>query len=129
MSHIVQVVSMLEVMMSLGDIVFQSSDVSGAVCSGVLELDRSASGVSLGNWGSLVFTDDVRDIVLLKLFPDAWGRDHNRRWSPEVARRSVDCFCDEGGSHSIRVTGKEQVASAMALYSMPNGDVPGAASC
>ena len=119
MSHIVQVVSILEVMMSFGDMVFQSSDVSGAVCSGVLELESSASGVSLGSWGSRVFTDDERVMVLLVVFPEAWGSDHRRRWSPEVARRSVDCFCDEGGSHSMRVTGKEHVASAMALYSMP----------
>jgi hypothetical protein len=70
MSHIVHVVSMLEVMISLGDMVFQSRDVSGAVCSGVLELDRRASGVSFGSWGSLVFTDDVRVIVLLKVLPE-----------------------------------------------------------
>lgn len=67
MSHIVHVVSMLEVMMSLGDMVFQSSDVSGAVCSGVLELDRSARGVSLGSCGSRVLTDDERVMVLLVL--------------------------------------------------------------
>lgn len=46
MSHIVHVVSMLDVMMSLGDKVFQSNDVRGAVCSGVLEFDRRARGVS-----------------------------------------------------------------------------------
>jgi hypothetical protein len=46
MSHIVQVVSMLEVMMSFGERVFQSRDVRGAVCSGVFELERRASGVS-----------------------------------------------------------------------------------
>lgn len=40
------------------------------------------------------------------------GSDHKRRWSPDVARRSVDCFCDDGGSQSIRVTGYECVASA-----------------
>jgi hypothetical protein len=49
MSHIVHVVSMLEVMISLGDIVFQSSEVRGAVCSGVFELERRASGVSFGS--------------------------------------------------------------------------------
>lgn len=92
MSQIVQVVSMLEVIMSLGDMVFQSRDVNGAVCSGVFELDKSASGVSFGSCGSLVFTDDVRDIVLLRVLPDDWGSDHSRRWSPEVASRSVDCF-------------------------------------
>ena len=36
-----------DVMMRDGETVFQSSDVSGAVCSGVLELERRASGVSL----------------------------------------------------------------------------------
>lgn len=46
MSHIVQVVSMLDVMISFGESWFQSRDVRGAVCSGVLELDNSASGVN-----------------------------------------------------------------------------------
>ena len=46
MSHIVHVVSMLEVMMRLGETVFQSRDVSGAVCSGDLEFDSRARGVS-----------------------------------------------------------------------------------
>ena len=96
---------MLDVIMSFGESVFQSSEVSGAVCSGVLELERSASGVSFCGGGSLVFTDDDRDIVLLVGGPVLCGRDHSRRWSPEVARRSVDCFCVEGGSHNILVTG------------------------
>jgi hypothetical protein len=60
---------MLDVIMSLGDIVFQSSEVRGAVCSGVFELDKSASGVSFCGGGSLVFTDDVRVIVLLIVEP------------------------------------------------------------
>ena len=42
----VQVVSILEVMIRLGDSVFQSRDVSGAVCSGDLEFESSANGVS-----------------------------------------------------------------------------------
>lgn len=42
----VHVVSILEVMIKLGDTVFQSSDVSGAVWSGVLEFESRASGVS-----------------------------------------------------------------------------------
>jgi hypothetical protein len=46
MSHIVQVVSMLEVMIKLGESVFQSRDVRGAVCSGDLEFDKRARGVS-----------------------------------------------------------------------------------
>lgn len=45
-SQMVHVVSMLDVMISFGDIVFQSRDVRGAVCSGVLELDSRARGVS-----------------------------------------------------------------------------------
>lgn len=47
MSQMVQVVSMLEVIMRLGEIVFQSREVIGAVCSGDLELDSSARGESL----------------------------------------------------------------------------------
>lgn len=47
-SQIVQVVSMLDVMIRLGEIVFQSSEVIGAVCSGDLELDSKANGESLG---------------------------------------------------------------------------------
>lgn len=47
MSHIVHVVSILEVMIKLGETVFQSREVSGAVCSGVFEFDKRANGVSL----------------------------------------------------------------------------------
>ena len=46
MSQIVHVVSMLEVIIRLGDKVFQSSEVRGAVCSGDLELESRARGVS-----------------------------------------------------------------------------------
>ena len=63
MSQIVHVVSILLVMMSLGESVFQSSDVRGAVCSGVFELDSKAKGVSLGGAWSRVFTLDDRVIV------------------------------------------------------------------
>ncbi len=45
-SHIVHVVSILEVMIKLGDKVFQSREVRGAVCSGDLEFERRANGVS-----------------------------------------------------------------------------------
>lgn len=38
---------MLDVIINDGETVFQSSDVRGAVCSGVLELDNNANGVSL----------------------------------------------------------------------------------
>jgi hypothetical protein len=43
----VHVVSMLEVIMRLGETVFQSREVNGAVCSGVFEFDNNAKGVSL----------------------------------------------------------------------------------
>ena len=46
MSQIVQVVSMLDVMIRLGDTTFQSREVIGAVCSGDLEFDSSARGES-----------------------------------------------------------------------------------
>src|SRR6266487_321512 len=45
-SHIVQVVSMLDVIMRLGETTFQSRDVIGAVCSGDLEFERRARGES-----------------------------------------------------------------------------------
>lgn len=43
----VQVVSMLDVMIKLGEMVFQSKEVIGAVCSGDFEFDSKASGDSL----------------------------------------------------------------------------------
>ena len=46
-------------------------------------------------------------IVLLEGNGDPEGNDHKRKWSPDVARRSVDCFCDEAGSQRILVTGYE----------------------
>lgn len=52
-SQIVHVVSMLDVIMRLGETVFQSRDVNGAVCSGVFELESKASGVSLLGGSSL----------------------------------------------------------------------------
>jgi len=57
--------------------------------------------------------------VLLELYDGCDGRDHRRKWSPDVARRSVDCFCDDDGSHSILVTGYECVASAVLMNSRP----------
>jgi hypothetical protein len=104
MSQIVHVVSMLDVMIRLGDTVFQSSDVSGAVWSGVFELDNSASGVSF-------VTGRLRSRLVMELFCGdgallaSDGSDHRRKWSPDVASRSVSCFCDDCGSHSRRVTG------------------------
>lgn len=100
-SQIVHVVSILEVMMRLGETVFQSSDVNGAVWSGVFELDKSASGVSL-----VVAASRLRPVIELPGVDGvSEGRDHSLKWSPDVARRSVDCFVDDGGSHSNRVTG------------------------
>jgi hypothetical protein len=53
MSQIVQVVSILDVIIKLGDMIFQSSAVIGAVCSGDFEFERSASGDSFTGGGSL----------------------------------------------------------------------------
>lgn len=46
-SQIVHVVSILEVMIRLGETVFQSNEVNGAVCSGVFEFESKARGVNL----------------------------------------------------------------------------------
>lgn len=96
----VHVVSILEVMMRLGDTVFQSREVRGAVWSGVLELESSAKGVSL-----VMALSRPRPMVLLGVEGVSLGSDHRRKWSPDVASRSVDCFWEDGGSHKRRVTG------------------------
>ena len=77
MSQIVHVVSMLEVMIRLGETVFQSSEVRGAVCSGDLEFERRARGVSFagGCWWEL----EGRLMELLELYEGWDGRDHNLR--------------------------------------------------
>lgn len=115
MSQMVQVVSILDVMIRLGDIVFQSREVMGAVCSGDLEFDNSANGESLEVGASRWLDGRVIEFELCS----GWelGSDHRRRWSPDVASRSVDCFCEDGGSQRIRVTGYECVASAVLTYS------------
>lgn len=114
MSQIVHVVSMLEVIMRLGETMFQSSEVKGAVWSGVLELDKSARGVSL-----VGATSRLRLVMEL---PGAAavseGRDQSLKWSPDVASKSVDCLVVEGGSHKSRVTGYECVASAILVKSI-----------
>lgn len=46
MSQIVHVVSMEDVIISFGESLFQSKEVKGAVCSGVLLLDSKANGWS-----------------------------------------------------------------------------------
>jgi hypothetical protein len=101
MSQIVHVVSMEEVIMRLGETTFQSSDVIGAVCSGDFEFDRRAKGINFLRGISTGFLV----IVLPEKFCWSFGKDHNRRWSPDVASRSWVCLFDEGGSHSILVTG------------------------
>lgn len=75
MSQIVHVVSMLDVMIKLGETVFQSSDVRGAVWSGVLELESSAKGVSL-----VMPTSRAPRLMLLPEFAGASdGSDQSRR--------------------------------------------------
>lgn len=86
----VQVVSILDVMIRLGEIVFQSREVMGAVCSGDLELDSKASGESLEVAGSRWFAVRVIEFELWRGWE--FGSDHKRRWSPDVASKSVDCF-------------------------------------
>jgi len=76
-SQMVHVVSILEVMMRLGDRVFQSREVKGAVCSGDFELDRRASGVNF--WGIASLLLDVRVMELLELELVLEGNDHNRK--------------------------------------------------
>ena len=65
MSQIVHVVSMLDVMIRLGDRTFQSREVSGAVCSGDFEFESSASGLSF--WTEVSPWLEVRVIELLVL--------------------------------------------------------------
>src|SRR6202012_3337963 len=90
-SHIVHVVSILLVIINFGDRVFQSRDVNGAVCSGLFELDNNANGVNFCGAGSRVLTVDDRLMVFdcADAVDAAPGRDHKRRWSPEVASKSV----------------------------------------
>jgi hypothetical protein len=78
-SHIVHVVSILLVIINFGDKVFQSREVSGAVCSGVFELERRASGVNFAGAGSRVFTLEERVIVFEAVEGDDVGRDQRRR--------------------------------------------------
>jgi hypothetical protein len=92
MSHIVHVVSMLDVIIRLGETVFQSREVNGAVCSGVFELDSNARGVSLLAGRSRPWLADRVMEFPGEETPVSEGRLQSLRWSPDVARRSVDCF-------------------------------------
>lgn len=126
MSHIVQVVSIEEVMISFGESVFQSNEVKGAVCSGVLLLERRARGWSFRGAGSRELAVALRLMLLPESGVDCGGKLHNRRWSPLVAKRSVLDFWELGGSHRILVTGYAHVASATFVYSIPYCGCPGA---
>jgi hypothetical protein len=103
----VQVVSILEVIIRLGETLFQSRDVNGAVCSGVFEFDSKANGVSLLAGRSRGWLEDRAMLFPGEATGVSEGRLQSLRWSPDVARRSVDCFCEDGGSQSRRVTGYE----------------------
>lgn len=110
MSQIVQVVSMLLVIIKEGERGFQSKEVRGAVKSVDLLLDRRARGVSF--WIGCVWKvlDRVMEfpcgvVELEEPVDGLFGSDHKRRWSPEVARSSVDAFVEPAGSHKIRVMG------------------------
>ena len=52
-----------------------------------------------------MLTEAERLMLLLRSEGEEEGSDQRRKWSPEVASRSVDCLEDEGGSHDMRVTG------------------------
>lgn len=110
MSQMVQVVSMLLVMIKLGLMGFQSRLVSGAVKSVLLLLDRSASGVNFCAGGSRNVAGRVMELLRAGVAAEdepegALGMDQRRRWSPEVAIRSVRDLEVEAGSHRMRVMG------------------------
>lgn len=67
MSQIVQVVSIEDVMINFGERVFQSNEVKGAVCSGVLLLDNSARGCNFCGAGSLKFAAELWLMLLVIL--------------------------------------------------------------
>ena len=77
MSQMVHVVSMLDVMMRLGESVFQSREVKGAVCSGDFELDSRASGVNFCGIASLLLEVRVMELLALELVLE--GNDHSRK--------------------------------------------------
>lgn len=68
---------MLDVMMRLGESVFQSSEVRGAVCSGDLELESNANGVSLYGAGSRLLDDRLKALELTGVA--LAGNDHSLR--------------------------------------------------
>lgn len=107
----VQVVSILLVMIKLGLIGFQSKLVRGAVKSVLLEFESSASGVNFCTGGSRKVLERVMELEPAGVAEEedapegALGMDQRRRWSPEVAMRSVSGLVAEAGSQRIRVMG------------------------
>lgn len=110
-SQMVQVVSMLLVMIKLGLMGFQSRLVNGAVKSVLLLFDRSANGVNFCAGGSRKVAGRVMELLRAGVAAEedvlegALGIDQRRRWSPEVAIRSVRGLEVEAGSHRMRVMG------------------------
>lgn len=62
-SHIVHVVSILEVIIRLGETTFQSREVIGAVCSGDFELERSARGDSFCTGWFFTFPERLIELL------------------------------------------------------------------
>ena len=56
---------MLDVIIKLGESVFQSNEVRGAVCSGDLEFESRAKGVNFCGGGSLLLVDRVIELLWL----------------------------------------------------------------
>lgn len=108
-SQIVHVVSIELVMISEGLIGFQSRLVNGAVNSVLLEFESRASWESFLTCESSaveLLLREVMELVGVEIAAGAeFGRDHSRRWSPAVARRSVRGLDWVGGSQRTRVIG------------------------
>lgn len=79
MSHIVHVVSILDVMIKLAETAFQSNDVRGAVCSGDFEFDNRANGVNLEDGMSRPWFEDLVIELPGEEMEVSEGSDHNRR--------------------------------------------------
>lgn len=112
-----QVVSIELVIIKLGLIGFQSKLVRGAVKSVLLLFDNNARGVSFcvgGSRSELVRVMELpAGVAEEEDVPDgAFGMDQRRRWSPEVAIKSVRGLVVLAGSQRIRVIGYVWDASA-----------------
>jgi hypothetical protein len=78
-SQIVHVVSIEDVIINFGDNVFQSREVKGAVCSGVLLFDSNASGCNFCGAGSLRLAEALRLMLLVTWDAADCGRLQSRR--------------------------------------------------